>query len=87
MNAELREKLFNEQGYTSIPYFNEVEGKGSTSFIVPPQNIRSRFAAFDPFRRTAATAALYGVAAPDLLAAQQEQPAEEQMKYLRSLLD
>jgi len=52
-----------------------------------PDNIRSRFAAFDPFRRTAATAALYGVAAPDLLAAQQEQPTEEQMKYLRSLLD
>jgi hypothetical protein len=29
---------------------------------------RSRFAAFDPFRKTAATAALYGVAAPDLMA-------------------
>jgi hypothetical protein len=52
-----------------------------------PSRFRSRFAAFDPFRRTAATAALYGVAAPDLLAAQQEQPTEEQMKYLRSLLD
>jgi len=34
-----------------------------------PENIRSQFAAFDPFRRTAATAAAMGVAAPDLLAA------------------
>ena len=68
MNAELRKKLFDEQGYTSIPYINEVEGKGSTSFIVPPDNIRSRFAAFDPFRRNAAIAATMGVAAPDLLA-------------------
>jgi len=68
MNSELRKKLFDEQGYTSIPYFNEVEGKGSVSYIVPPDNLRSRFAAFDPFRRTAATAAAMGVAAPDLLA-------------------
>jgi hypothetical protein len=69
MNAGLRKKLFEDQGYTSIPYYNEVEGKGSVSYIVPPENIRSRFAAFDPFRKTAATAAAMGVAAPDLLAA------------------
>ena len=68
MNADLRKKLFEKQGYTSIPYYNEVEGKGSISYIVPPENIRSRFAAFDPFRRNAATAAAMGVAAPDLLA-------------------
>ncbi len=35
---------------------------------VRPENFRSRFAAFDPFRRTAAIAATMGVAAPDLLA-------------------
>lgn len=69
MNANLRKKLFEEQGYTSIPYYNEVEGKGSISYITPPENIRSRFAAFDPFRRSAAIAATMGVAAPDLLAA------------------
>ena len=40
-----------------------------------PDNIRSRFAAFDPFRRDAATAALMGVAAPDLLAAEPEKKA------------
>jgi hypothetical protein len=68
MNADLRKKLFEKQGYTSIPYYNEVEGKGSISYIVPPENIRSRFAAFDPFRRNAAIAAAMGVAAPDLLA-------------------
>jgi hypothetical protein len=68
MNAALRKKLFEEQGYTSIPYFNEVEGKGNISYIVPPENIRSRFAAFDPFRKDVATATAMGVALPDLLA-------------------
>jgi hypothetical protein len=33
-----------------------------------PDQIRSRFAAFDPFRKDAAIAAAMGVAAPDLLA-------------------
>tara|TARA_R110000803_G_C11971051_1_gene319735 strand:- start:38 stop:2023 length:1986 start_codon:yes stop_codon:yes gene_type:complete len=51
MNSGLRKKLFEDQGYSSIPYFNEVEGKGSVSYIVPPKNIRSQFAAFDPMRR------------------------------------
>jgi hypothetical protein len=36
--------------------------------ITNPDNIRSRFAAFDPFRRNAAIAAAMGVAAPNLLA-------------------
>jgi hypothetical protein len=68
MNADLRDKLFKQQGYTSIPYFNEVEGKGTISYIVPPENLRSRFAAFDPFRRNTAIATAMGVSAPDLLA-------------------
>lgn len=37
-----------------------------------PDQIRSRFAAFDPLRKTAATAAAAGLAAPNLLAAQAE---------------
>jgi hypothetical protein len=42
---------------------------GGTEFsVLEPDRIRSRFAAFDPFRKTAATAAAMGVAAPDLLA-------------------
>jgi hypothetical protein len=79
MNAALRKKLFEEQGYTSIPYFNEVEGKGSISYIVPPENIRSRFAAYDPFRKDVATATAMGVALPDLLAqpVNQYQPTYE----------
>lgn len=36
-----------------------------------PDNIRSRFAAFDPWRRTTTLASLLGLAAPDLLAAPQ----------------
>ena len=46
-----------------------------------PENIRSRFAAFDPFRRSAAVAATMGAAAPDLLAAQQD----EEMRKLQQL--
>ena len=85
MNADLRKKLFEKQGYTSIPYFNEVEGKGSISYIVPPENIRSRFAAFDPFRKDVATATAMGVALPDLLAAEPT-PEELQRRQSSSLL-
>lgn len=57
---------------------------GSTSYIVKdPDNIRSRFAAFDPFRRTAAIAATMGVAAPDLMAKEMD---EDQIKRLKLLL-
>jgi len=34
--------------YDAIPYVNDVEAPGSISYIVPSQNIRSRFAQFDP---------------------------------------
>jgi len=42
--------------------------KNTITAIQDPDLLRSRFAAFDPFRKTAATAAAMGVAAPDLLA-------------------
>jgi hypothetical protein len=48
-NAELRKQYFSE--YDRIPYINDVEDAGKVSYIVPPENIRSRFAAFDPMRR------------------------------------
>ncbi len=48
LNAELRGRLTKD--FDSIPYVNDVEAKGQISYIVPPQNIRSRFAAFDPAR-------------------------------------
>lgn len=79
LNANLRKKLFEEQGFSSIPYVNDVEAKGAVSYIVPPENLRSRFAAFDPFRRNAAIAAAMGVAAPNLLA--QEQPQSAGLLY------
>ena len=63
LNTALREKLFKE--HTSIPYINDVEAAGSISHITPPQNIRSRFAAFDPARRNEAD--LLGGADPYLL--------------------
>jgi len=47
--------------------------------------LRSRFAAGDPWRRTAATAAAFGVAAPDLLAAEQAQQ-EEYKNEMRKLM-
>lgn len=44
-------------------------------FATPdPAQFRSRFAAFDPFRKTAAIAASMGVAAPDLLAEESDKP-------------
>jgi len=79
LNADLRKKLFDEQGYTSIPYFNEVEGKGSVSYIVPPKNLRSQFAAFDPMRRNEPDI-LAGVLPLGLLA------DEEQRKKLYELM-
>ena len=64
-NAALREKYFNS--YDVIPYVNDVESAGSVSYIAPPANIRSRFAAFDPMRRHEAD--LLGYADPRLLGA------------------
>jgi hypothetical protein len=58
---------------------------GLESVIFSPENVRSRFAAFDPFRRTAAIAATMGVAAPDLLAAEQAQQ-EEYKNEMRKLM-
>ncbi len=40
--------------------------------VFNPDQIRSKFAAFDPLRKTAATAAASGLAAPDLLAEEQK---------------
>lgn len=52
--------------------------KSTVTAVQDPDLLRSRFAAFDPFRKTAATAAAMGVAAPDLLA--QEQPVITQQQ-------
>ena len=56
---------------------------GSESYIVKdPDQIRSTNAAFDPFRRDAATAAAMGVAAPDLLAKEPEKKADGGVLHL-----
>jgi hypothetical protein len=43
-------------------------GSSDIAAVFDPSRFRSQFAAFDPFRKTAATAAAMGVAAPDLMA-------------------
>ena len=58
-------------GYNGIIDKSAKSGIGTPQdVIIPfvPEQVRSRFAAFDPFRRNAAIAAAMGVAAPDLLA-------------------
>ena len=54
-----------------------------TQYAIPSgsSNIRSRFAAFDPFRKDVATATAMGVALPDLLAAE---PTPEELKRRQS---
>lgn len=71
---------FIRQSYQSYPNewlkragYTGAESSGAQQIagqkvVFNPDDIRSRFAAFDPWRRTAATAATFGVAAPDLLA-------------------
>jgi flagellin-like hook-associated protein FlgL len=68
------EDIMRERNYGSIAYPNETEGRRGVESLMftDPDRIRSRFAAFDPFRRNAAIAAAMGVAAPDLLAALEE---------------
>lgn len=43
-----KQRLIDE-GYDSIPYVNNIEGEGQVSHMVlKPENLRSRFAKFDP---------------------------------------
>jgi hypothetical protein len=44
-----KESIWNK--YDTLPYRNLVEDPGSKSYVSPPQNIRSRFAAFDPAKK------------------------------------
>jgi hypothetical protein len=60
-----RNELARKLGYSGVEMNDEF---GDTISLVSPDNVRSRFAAFDPFRRDLATAAAMGVLAPDLLA-------------------
>lgn len=64
--------LFKSQGVGTIGLTNDAGAFGRKTLtemvLDPSENVRSRFAAFDPFRRNAAIAAAMGVAAPNLLA-------------------
>lgn len=65
---KLRNELARKHGFSGVKVSDEF-GQDTTA-LVNPANIRSRFAAFDPFRKDVATATAMGVALPDLLAAE-----------------
>ena len=81
--------LLNSQAHFQMPAFNKQmidsfrnsgyagvqRPEAGVAVTFDPAQIRSRFAAFDPFRKDVATATAMGVALPDLLAA--ELPEEE----------
>lgn len=60
---KMRGDLFKNN--SNIPYYNEYEHYGSMSHVLPPENIRSKFAAFDPAKR--GDPDLLGYADPRLL--------------------
>ena len=74
--------LFKSKGIGTVGLTNDKGAFGRSTLtemvLNPSENVRSVNAAFDPWRRTAATAAAMGVAAPDLLA--QEQPVITQQQ-------
>ena len=76
---KLRNELARKYGFSGVKVSDEFGG--DTTALVNPDNVRSRFAAFDPFRKTAATAAAMGVAAPDLMANPVD---EEELRRLQS---
>lgn len=85
--------LFKSQGIGTVGLTNDAGAFGRKTItemvLNPADNVRSRFAAFDPFRRTAAIAATMGVAAPDLLAQEVDYtllPPEKKKELLQSLL-
>jgi hypothetical protein len=67
-------KHFGIDEIRHTPKFNnrDLNIAGEHIISLNPDNVRSRFAAFDPWRKDAATAAAFGVVAPDLLAQEQE---------------
>ena len=81
-------KHFGVDEIRHTPQFNNNElniGKEHT-ISLNPDNVRSRFAAFDPFRIDAAIAAAMGVAAPDLMAAEPDKKAAGGLSKAASLI-
>ena len=72
-NPLITDRFNNPSNYgaDTIRLLNDKGSMGrnvDTTMVMNPDNIRSRFAAGDPFRRNAAIAAATGSFAPDLLA-------------------
>lgn len=59
------------KGYDSMRLRESTGDEYPTLAVFNPETVRSKFAAFDPFRLSTATAATMGVEAPDLLAKEQ----------------
>jgi hypothetical protein len=79
LENEIISKSLKDLGYSgSIG----MESGQSQLKIFNPDQIRSRFAAFDPFRKDVATATAMGVALPDLLAAEKEDKQKKLSKAL-----
>lgn len=79
MDVPLWKKMTKEElanrGYTGVSI-------GKERLMFNPSDLRSRFAAFDPFRKDVATATAMGVALPDLLAAESTpQPQSSGLLY------
>jgi len=79
-NKKLQKEL-QKQGFDEMT-FNPGQTEEQYKVIFDPSNIRSRFAAFDPFRKDVATATAMGVALPDLLAAEKEDKQNKLSKAL-----
>lgn len=67
--------FLKSKGYDSMRLRESAGDNFPTIAVFNPETVRSRFAAFDPFRKDVATAAAMGVAAPDLLAAEPDKKA------------
>jgi len=61
-------EYLKSKGYDSMRLRESTGDDYPTIAVFNPETTRSRFAAFDPFRKDVATATAMGVAAPDLLA-------------------
>ena len=89
LSAKAKEQitnLFKSQGIGTVGLQNDAGAFGRKTItemvLEPNENVRSRFAAFDPFRRSAAIAAAMGVTAPNLMAGQDNEMPEAVRQYM-----
>jgi hypothetical protein len=96
LSAIAKEKItqhFQEQGIGTVGLTNDQGAFGRKTItemvLNPAENVRSAFAVFDPWRRTAAIAAATGVAAPNLMAQEVDYSLlpEQKKKEILSLLE